>query len=113
MSTLAEVEDIIEDLKDSEDRDVCDLFCMEEGSDLREAVINTFVESIDNNSKPKVEELVLLLSNCKIFSTTRKTFVELMYFVNFSYDKDESKIFKFLNASIAIFNSFIYDLLIL
>ena len=60
--TIAEVEGIIEDLQESESRDVCDLFCMEEGTELRDAVINTFVESIDsNNSEPKVEELVLLL----------------------------------------------------
>ena len=61
MSTISEVEEIIEDLKESESRDVCDVFCMEEGSELRDAVINTFIESINSNSEPKVEELVLLL----------------------------------------------------
>ena len=66
MSTISEVEGIIDDLKDSEDRDVCDLFCMEEGTELREAVINTFVESIDSNSEPKVKELVLLLKETGI-----------------------------------------------
>ena len=67
MSTIDEVEDIIEELKESESRDVCDLFCMEEGSELRDAVIETFVKSIDsNNSEPKVEELVLLLKRTGI-----------------------------------------------
>ena len=60
MSTISEVEEIIEELKESE-KDVRDVFYMED-SELRDVVINSFVDSIDsNNSEPKVEELILLL----------------------------------------------------
>ena len=49
-----------------------------------------------------------LMDKFNIFSIISKTFLEFIYLENSSNDKDEFNIFRFLNSSIAIFNSFIF-----
>jgi hypothetical protein len=56
------VQEMIDELKEESDKDLCDIFCSGEANDFRDTVINAFVDIIEKKKSAELQELILLLN---------------------------------------------------